>query len=154
MIRRTLFTVVVASFVSSVAFAQAGRDAAAKAIEANERAVITAVQKNDAKAFMNGVSADGFAIDGSGTMANAEFAKVIGQARIETWSIDQVKVTFLTDTTAIITYRLTGKGSFMGQPFPSPIYSSSTYVNRGGKWIAAFHQETAATPPPAPAKKK
>jgi len=67
--------------------------------------------------------------------------------------IDQVKVVVANDTSAIITYRFTAKGSMMGQPMPSTVLASTTYANRGGKWVAVFHQETIPTPPPAAPKK-
>jgi len=50
-------------------------------------------------------------------------------------------------------YRWTGKGTYQGQPLPSPTYASTVWANKGGKWQAVFHQETnAMTPPPAAAK--
>lgn len=45
------------------------------------------------------------------------------------------------------------KGSMMGQAMPSPVWASTTYANRGGKWVAVSHQETLLTPPPPAARK-
>jgi hypothetical protein len=63
-------------------------------------------------------------------------------------------VLWVDDNTAVHYYRWTGKGTYMGQPVPSPVYASSVWTNRGGKWIAVYHQETAAMPPPPPPKPK
>jgi len=152
MIRRfLLLTLVVCA--PSAAFAQAKPDALAKQLEANERAINVAVQKGDLAGFNALVASDGFAMDGSGLMAVSEFVKMFNQMKIATFTIDQVKVMSLNDTAAVITYRFTGKGTMMGQPIPSPTLASTTYVNRGGKWLAVFHQETIPTPPPPPVKK-
>jgi len=153
MMRRFLILAVVV-LVPSIAVAQANRDAIAKQLEANERAINTAIQKGDMAGFKAIVADDGFAMDGSGLMPVSEFLKMFNEFKIQTFTIDQVKVVFLNDSAAVITYRFTGKGTMMGQPMPSPVLASTAYANRGGKWMAVFHQETVVTPPPPPAKKK
>ena len=152
MIRRLLLLTLVVSIPSAV-LAQANRDALAKQLEANERAINVAVQKSDIAGFSALVATDGFAMDGTGLMAVSEFVKMFNQMKLTTFSIDQVKVIPASDTAAVITYRFTGKGTMMGQPMPSPVLASTTYANRGGKWVAVFHQETIPTPPPPAAKK-
>jgi uncharacterized protein (TIGR02246 family) len=146
--RFVLVAVFVASFVPTNAAAQAGRDAAAKAIEANERAILTAIQKQDVKGFISATAQDGVVISPGGVMTIADFVKSISQVKLDSFTLDQVKVTFLTDTSALISYRFTGTGTYMGQALPQE-YATSAYVNRGGKWISVFHQETVIVPPPA-----
>ncbi|MBY0495145.1 MAG: hypothetical protein K2Y23_13120 [Cyanobacteria bacterium] len=61
MIRRPLVAAVfVASFIPSIAFAQANRDAIAKQLEASERAIYVAIQMGDLAAFRAIVVDDGF----------------------------------------------------------------------------------------------
>ncbi|MBY0495146.1 MAG: hypothetical protein K2Y23_13125 [Cyanobacteria bacterium] len=85
-----LVAVFLASSVPVVLNAQAGRDAAAKAIEANERAVLSAIQKHDAKGFLAGVTGpDGIAISPGGVMTNAEFLKTLGQVKLESFTLNQ-----------------------------------------------------------------
>ena len=38
-------------------------------------------------------------------------------------------------------------------PIPSPTWASTVWTNKGGKWMAVFHQETAAMPAPTAAAK-
>jgi hypothetical protein len=152
MSRTSLLVVLAVAFlVPNVATAQ--NAALAKQIEANERAVQDAVAKGDAAAFNKLVAADGMSLEGSGPMPVSEFVKMLPQVKVASWAIDQVKVTPINDTTAVITYRWTGKGTMMGQAFPSPVFASTVWANKAGKWMAVFHQETIATPPPPPAKK-
>jgi len=144
---RTFLLAAVVVCLPAVAIAQTNRAAVAKQIEAMERGLNTAVQKGDMAAFMANVAEDAVTMDGNGAMTIAEFNKMFSQIRMESFTIDQVKVTFLNDNAAVITYRWTGKGSMMGQPLPSPAWSSTTWANRNGKWVAVFHQETPAAPP-------
>lgn len=149
---RTLLTLAVVLLIPSFAAAQTDRAAIAKAIEANERAINVAVQKGDLAGFNALVATDGISVDGMGITPVAEFVKMFKDLKVETFTIDQVKVTFLNDTAAVITYRFAGKGSMMGMPMPSPVWASTAYANRGGKWLAVFHQETIPTPMPAAKK--
>ena len=58
---------------------------------------------------------------------------------------------------AVIVYKVQYKATANGQPVPQQnAYASSAVVNRNGKWVAIFHQETDVAkgpPPPAPATK-
>lgn len=152
MFRKFLILAVVASF-PTLAAAQTDTAGTTKQIQAMEQALYTAIQKGDITAFKANVAEDAITMDGNGPMPIAEFLKVFSQFKIASFAIDQSKVTFLNDTTAIVSYRWTGKGTMMGQALPSPTWTSTTWVKRSGKWVAVFHQETLATPPPPPAKK-
>jgi len=56
---------------------------------------------------------------------------------------------------AVTTYKTVVKGTMNGQPLTGGAsYASSVWVNRGGKWLAIFHQDSQIVqPPPAPAAK-
>jgi hypothetical protein len=135
--------------------AQAGNHAAIEQqIVANERAVNDAFAKNDTKTFHNYVAADSFGVDAMGVSKVADMDKMMPQMKVTSWNIDGSQFYWVNDSTVVHTYRWTGKGSFQGQPLPSPVWASSVWTNRGGKWVGVFHQETAAMlMPPAGAKK-
>lgn len=146
----TLAAAVVVAFLVPVS--AAAQPAIAKQIEANERALNDAVAKADAVAFKNLVADSAISVDGSGAMPVTEFIKMLPQVKVASWAIDQVNVLAINDTTAFITYRWTGKGTMAGQAFPSPVYASTVWSNKGGSWVAVLHQESTALPPP-PVKK-
>ena len=150
---RKLLTLAVVLLVPAVAGAQTDTAGNIKQIETMEQAINAAIQKGDVAAFKANIADDAVTMDGNGAMPVAEFVKLFGQFKVASFSTDQSKVTFLNDTTAIHTYRWTGKGSMMGQPFANVNWESTTWVKRGGKWVAVFHQETPATPPPPAVKK-
>ena len=55
----------------------------------------------------------------------------------------------------IVIYKTTLKGTMNGEAFPEgSAYASTVWANRGGKWLAIFHQdcEISKQPPPPPAK--
>ena len=46
---------------------------------------------------------------------------------------------------ALLTYKVTEKGTFRGAALPpTPSYVSSEYIRRGGKWVNVFTQTTGA----------
>jgi len=136
------------------AFAQAPSKAATeKTLIANENKVSDAVAKHDLKTFNDLVAADGVSADGGGFMKVADFTKAFDQVKVSTWHIMNPQVVWINDKTAVVTYTWMGKGTFMNQPMPETVYASTVWTERNGKWVAVFHQETAAAPPPAPAKK-
>src|SRR3954471_21983194 len=102
-----MFAVVV--LAPSLALAQSDTAATVKQIEALERAVDSAVQKGDLAAFTANVADDAVLVDGTGATPGSEFGKMFGQLKITTSAIDRVNVKLVNESTAVITYRWTGK---------------------------------------------
>jgi hypothetical protein len=134
--------------------AQAGSKAATeKMLIANENKINEAVAKHDVKAFNDLVATDAVSVDGNGVMKVADFVKTIDQLKIASWHAMDQKVTWVDDKTAVVGYTWMGSGTYKNQPVPETDYSSTVWTERNGKWVAVFHQESAAAPTP-PAKKK
>jgi Domain of unknown function (DUF4440) len=164
MTRRVLVCSLVLGVITTVAAypqapGAANRAAIEKQIVANERAINDAVAKGDMKTFHSIVAADAAGVDTGGiNRVNApDFDKMMLQAKIQSWNIDGSQFYWVDDNTVVHMYRWTGKGTFGGQPVSSPVWTSTVWTNKGGKWTAVFHQETVAmappTPAPSPAKK-
>ena len=156
---KTAVTFLTVALATSAAEQSANHAAAEKQIMANEMAVNAAFVKNDAATIQKHILPDGVAVDSAGVSPVAEMMKMLPQMKTEPgWKIDSDKFSWIDDNTAVHTYKWTGKGTVMGQPVPSPTWSSTVWVLRNGQWKAAFHQETLAMAPPppapAPAKKK
>jgi hypothetical protein len=56
--------------------------------------------------------------------------------------MDKVKFTAISKKAGLITYRMTQDWNEAGKPQARQYYISSLWVNRGGKWISSFWQET------------
>jgi len=150
---RILAAALIALGCSTVAFAQAAsKTAIEKALIANENKINEAVAKHDLKTFNDLVAADAVSADMAGFMRVADFTKTFDQMKVSTWHIMNPQVVWIDDKSAIVGYTWMGKGTYMNQPIPETIYASTVWTERNGKWVAVFHQETAAAPP-APAKK-
>ncbi len=65
------------------------------------------------------------------------------------------QVVTIDEDAAVVLYTATAKGTADGNPIPAtPTRGSSVWINRGGKWVAIYHQDcdvkpAAATPPAA-----
>jgi hypothetical protein len=65
----------------------------------------------------------------------------IDKLTIESYTIDDPKVSMVTKGVAILRYKCDLKGSLGGTPF-KPVYATEVWVNRGGKWQIVSYQET------------
>lgn len=132
----------------SLSSAWAAPDPLAAALTANEVKILNALKANDAKTFTSMVAGDGWSVDLNGSSAMKDFIPMIKDMKFESYKMRDVKVVSLSKDAALLTYTLDEKGSMQGEAFPPVVYATTAYANRGGKWIAIFHQET----PPAPKK--
>ncbi|MEO8430798.1 MAG: nuclear transport factor 2 family protein [Acidobacteriota bacterium] len=58
------------------------------------------------------------------------------------YSIDRFHLTALDANTALLTYHAAQDTTCGGQPVPSPVWASSLYVRRAGRWWNALYQQT------------
>lgn len=118
-----------------------------------EKAAWDAVKNKDYEGFGAMLASDYMEVsadtvyDKAGSL-NAIKDVVITEAAFSDWKLLPIdKDAFL------ITYTVNAKGSFKGKAFPSSaIRASSAWVDRNGKWLAIYHQETEVkpqAPPPA-----
>jgi len=151
--QKLMFGALSVMLTAGVAYAQApNRAAIEKQIIANESAINSAFAKNDAATFKKMVDPAGMGIDATGIVTLEGYIKQMGQMKVESWKIDNSRFLWVNNDTAVHTYTWTGKGTYMGEPVPSPTYASTLWVNRGGTWMPVFHQETMAAPTAPPKK--
>ena len=112
---------------------------------ANERKVNEAVAKGD-KAALSGRSCRRTRLPPTqvGFMPVKLFADALDQVKVTNWEITDPQVVWIDATSAVVAYTWTGAGTFQGQPLPPKAISSTVWTKKGGKWMAVFHQETAA----------
>jgi ketosteroid isomerase-like protein len=65
----------------------------------------------------------------------------IDKLTIESYSLDDPKVSMPAKNVAILRYKCDLKGSFDGKPF-KPVYATEMWVNRAGKWQIVSYTET------------
>ena len=149
---------VVAVVMAAALWAQtpaASHAAIEKQVVTLERAINEAIAKGDMKAFHANVAPDAIGVDPTGInkVNTPDFDKMLLTSKIQSWNLDGSQFYWINDAAVVHMYRWTGKGTFDGQPVPSPTWASTVWMNKSGKWMAVFHQETTAMPaPPAAAK--
>ena len=130
--------------------APADRAAVEKALIANEQKVSDAIAKGDVKTVQSLIAADGGAMSPEGYMATPEFLKFVasGQLKLSDYKLSDFRFVWADPNNTVLTYTWTGKGTAMGQPVPPMMYASTVWTKRGGTWLALFHHEAVAMPPP------
>jgi ketosteroid isomerase-like protein len=133
---------------SALALGQTKRDSALETelIEMEKRG-FEAWKNKDVKFYQETTTEAAYSVDRFGVLPHEQFLKAIGNhpCKVNSYNLDNFKVTRLNPDTALLTYRYTQDVVCLGKPEPSPIWASTLFSKRGGKWLAAFHQETPAT---------
>ena len=116
-----------------------------KTIIATERKLWEAWKNKNINPFKATLSADSVMIGDTGVANKTEALKAMETpCEVKSYELSDLKVTFLNSSVAILTYKSTQDATCGGTQVPATVWSSSTYVMRGGKWLAASHQETPA----------
>jgi hypothetical protein len=83
----------------------------------------------------------GSGVNDKATSVNGVKNLVLTDAALSDW-----KVVLIDKDAAVVTYTASLKGTQNGKPLPANTERASTaWVNRGGKWLAVYHQQTEAT---------
>ena len=115
-------------------------------IVALEKSAFEAWKNKDRKFFEEHMSEDGQYLDLNGVGGKAQYVKAIidNDCKVTSYSLDNTKVTMLSNDVALLNYRYAHDVVCGGNPEASPLWATTVYVKRGGKWLIAFHQEIAA----------
>jgi Domain of unknown function (DUF4440) len=147
--------------VSAHGFAQATKrrnatapaEQAAKGTTADEAKLIglekqdwEVTKKKDWKALDKLLSPDFVWVDDDGIiLGRNDFVEYFANVDLTDYAMEDVKVTFFNPDVALVTYKVTEKGSFKGEQLPSkPYYVGSGYLKRTGKWLNIYTQTTLA----------
>ena len=71
-----------------------------------------------------------------------DFAGLTKELKITSWDITESKIVWVDATTAIHSYKWTAKGTDHGKPLVSPVWASTVWTKKSGKWMALFHHES------------
>ena len=82
---------------------------------------------------------------GVGTKADVVKMMATDTCDVKSYTLSDWKVTLADPNTAVLTYKGSAEGTCGGQPIP-PVWASSLWVNRKGRWLAFSHQETPIKP--------
>ena len=139
---KSIFVLVFFSLLAGTAFSQASIDSELMKLE---QGAWNAFGKGDSRYFANLVANDAVIFNGAAFVDKA--ATVAGIAsrpcEFKSYSFSGFKVTSFDANTALVTYNADQDKVCGGRVQPSKVAATTLYVKRKGKWMAAFHQETA-----------
>ena len=117
-----------------------------KLIISTEKKLWEAWKTSNIKVFRSTLSADSVMVGDSGVNDKTASLKELEGTKcdVKSYELTDIKVTFLNNDAALITYKATQDATCGGQAIPPAVWATSAYVKRGGKWYAASHQETVA----------
>lgn len=123
---------------------------------ATEKAIWDAIKNKDYAAFGNMLAEDSMEVTSEGVFDKAGSIAGIKEFEPSEVALSDWKFLSIDKDAFLIAYSVSVKGKFKGKEIPKEMESaraSSAWVNRGGKWLAIYHQECPiAKAPPAPAK--
>jgi len=112
-------------------------------IIATEKKLWEGWKNKDAKPFKANLSADSVMIGDTGVAGKSDVVKMMASVpcEVKSYELSDFKTTFINSGTVVLTYKGVADGTCAGTAIPA-VWASSVYVNRGGRWLAATHQET------------
>jgi len=116
-------------------------------LEGLEKASWVAWKNRDARYFEHFLSEDHVEMGAGGTANKADVVATVASPNcvVASYAVDHFTLTQFSDNTALLTYRAQQDTKCGGKALPSPAWTSSLYVKRGGRWQnALFQQSTAA----------
>jgi len=120
-------------------------------IEVREKATWEALERKNFGSFADMLAADYLEVGDDGIFDKTSLVNSVKDLDTSDATFADWKMLPIDKDAVVIMYQVTIKGTFKGQPIPpGPYRATSTWVNRDGKWLAVFYQQTAVntTPPP------
>lgn len=117
-----------------------------RTLSAMETRLWDAWKNKNARPFQLSLTSESVLVGDSGVSMKKDIVQMIGSmpCEVRSFSLSDWKLTMVDADAALLTYKGTQDGTCEGTALPSAVWASSLWVNRGGRWLAAFHQESAA----------
>jgi Domain of unknown function (DUF4440) len=111
-----------------------------------EKRVWIAAQQRNAKKFKELVPADAMMIFQSGIVLQPEYLATMNERTISHYEIRRIDGFMPNATTVILHYEALRHGEEDGKVFPTgAVIETTTWIKRGGRWVAVLNQETPIT---------
>ncbi len=139
-------TVVIAAHSNAAAEMKsgAGQGSLQEQIVAQERKELDAIKSGDMTTFATLIAEEAVFVEAHGTAGKAEIVKNTANFKLLEYTMEDVKFVPVSAKSGVVAYKLVQKVSSHGQEFTSQAYASALWVERGGKWVCLFSQESAA----------
>jgi hypothetical protein len=119
-------------------------------ITGREKQIWEAIKGKDADGFAAMLAEDAIYVSDDGVYDKAGTVKGIKDLALTNVALSDWKFIALDKDAAVVIYSMVLTGTGGGHQLPAnPLRASTAWVNRGGKWMAVYHQDTAAKQAPA-----
>jgi len=104
-------------------------------------------KKRDGKFFQTFLADDHVEVGSGGTTNKASVVAFVASpvCVVKSYAVDGFELKVFDANTALLTYHAAQDTACGGAPVPSPVWVSSLYVKRGGRWLNALYQQTRAS---------
>jgi len=115
-----------------------------ESLVARERQSWEAWKARDGKFFQEFLSEDHVEVGFNGRTSKASVVAGVASPLcvVKSYAVDRFELTLFEANTALLTYHAEQDTTCGGRPVPSPVWVSSLYVRRDGKWLNASYQQT------------
>src|SRR5271156_1203385 len=122
--------------------ARDAKDSLQEQIVAKEREGLDALGSGNLELFGKLTAEEAVMVDAQGAATKAQVLKNVGEFKLTVYSMDDLKFVPVSETTGLISYKITEKGVSHGHEFMAKAYVSSLWTKRGTQWVCLFSQET------------
>ncbi|HXN64985.1 MAG TPA: nuclear transport factor 2 family protein [Candidatus Acidoferrales bacterium] len=112
-------------------------------IVAKEREGLDALKAGDVEHFGRLTAENAVFVDSAGPASKAQVVQNVGGFQLTDYTIDDVKFVPISQTSGLISYKITEKGNSHGRDFAAQAYVSSIWAKQQDDWVCLFSQETA-----------
>jgi hypothetical protein len=118
-------------------------------IIAREKQIWDAIKNKDFDGFAAMLVDEALEVTDSGANDKAASVSGVKDLALTDVALSDWKVVVVDKDAAVVTYTASLKGTAGGKPLTSkPLRASTAWVNRGGKWLAIYHQDTEVSQAP------
>jgi hypothetical protein len=102
-------------------------------------------KKRDGNFFKQFLSEDHVEINVGGISGKTTVVNGVGSSAcvVKSYSVGGFQLTVFDTNTAVLAYHAVQDTTCGGNKVPSPVWVSSLYIKRGGRWVNALYQQTA-----------
>ena len=150
---KSLFVFVASLALSTASYAQPQPTANAEqeSVHKTVDEIVAAIDRNDADAFEKLSTADYTFVNPAGKVWNkTQYLELIrsGTLKLESYARDEESIRFYGNSTAIVIYRSTPKGTMKGQELTTQRRVTTIMIKQDGRWLTAGRQSTPILPMP------
>jgi len=116
-------------------------------ILAKERQELDCLRNGNHAEFASLIADEAVFVDSHGPAGKAEVVENTAEFRLQDFAMEDIRFVPLSSKSGVLIYRVTETGTTHGKPFSATAHISAIWVERDGRWLCVFSQESAVPKP-------